>query len=115
MKAVRKLDRPPKEVKMAGALDVKVAGVITEGDGSPTAAMRLFEIAPGGHTPWHAHDWEHVIYVVEGQGALKTEHGDADVKPGDSLLVEPNEQHNFVNTGKGAWKFICVVPLRGDK
>ena len=76
--------------------------------------MRLFEVEPGGHTPWHAHDWEHVIYGVEGQGAVKTENGDADFGPGDSLLVAPNEEHNFVNIGATPLRFICVVPLKGD-
>jgi len=115
VKAAPKAQRTPKPVTMPGAVGVKAAKLIGADDNSPTVGMRLFEIAPGGNTPWHAHDWEHVIYGVEGQGTLKTEHGDAVFGPGDSLLVEPNEQHNFVNTGQGILRFTCVVPLRGDK
>jgi quercetin dioxygenase-like cupin family protein len=114
MKYVEKEDRNPCPVGVEGAEGVRMVGLVTGGDGSPTASMRLFEIDPGGHTPWHTHDWEHVIYVLEGQGRLRTEHGDADFGPGDSLLAEPNEQHNFVNTGEGTLRFLCIVPLKGD-
>ena len=89
-------------------------GAVVVDDAERTPPVRLFEIAPGGNTPWHTHDWEHVIFGVEGQGILKTEHGDFAFGPGDSCLAEPNEEHNFVNAGKGVLKFICIVPLRGD-
>lgn len=114
MKHVRSSDRPAEAVSVDGAVGVKKAGLISGADSSPTAAMRLFEIEPGGQTPYHTHDWEHVIYVLEGRGALCTEHGDAEFLPGDSLIAEPNEQHNFVNTGEGILRFLCVVPLKGD-
>jgi quercetin dioxygenase-like cupin family protein len=115
MKFMSKNERPTQPVTMEGADRVRVARMVAETDGAPTAAMRLFEIEPGGHTPWHAHGWEHVIFCVEGSGALKTENGDADFGPGDALLVEPDEEHNFVNTGEAPLRFICVVPLSGDK
>ena len=114
MKVSLKGQRAVQQAKMAGAEGVSVAKLIGADDDSPTVGMRLFEIAPGGKTPWHAHDWEHVLYGVEGQGTLKTEHGDAAFGPGDSFMTEPGEEHNFVNTGKGIWRFICIVPLRGD-
>jgi len=102
------------KAKMKRAKRVSVAKLIAADEGSPTVAMRLFEIAPGGQTPWHAHDWEHVIFGVKGRGILKTENGDAPFGPGDSLLVEPDEEHNFVNAGAGVLTFVCIVPLRGD-
>lgn len=114
MKHVRSTDRPPAPVSAEGAVNVRKAGLITEADHSPTAAMRLFEIGPGGNTPYHTHDWEHVVYILEGKGTLRTEHGDADFGPGDALLAAPGEEHNFVNTGKGTLRFLCVVPLKGD-
>lgn len=114
MKHVGKDERVPTPAQVEGAVGVKVSGMIAASDGAPTAAMRLFEIEPGGNTPWHAHDWEHVIYALEGRGRLRTENGDVDFEPGAALLVEPNEQHNFINEGNRPLKFLCVVPLRGD-
>jgi quercetin dioxygenase-like cupin family protein len=114
MKFMPKDERRPEPVNTDGAVKVSVAKMVSEEDGSPTAAMRLFVLEPGGSTPWHAHGWEHVIYGVEGRGALKSEHGDAEFGPGDAMLVDPDEEHNFVNVGDTPLKFICVVPLRGD-
>jgi quercetin dioxygenase-like cupin family protein len=114
MRHMKAEDRAPVAIEIQGAQGVKKAGLVTAADGSPTAAMRLFEIARGGHTPWHAHDWEHVVHILEGEGVLKSENGEAAFAAGDSLLVDPDEEHNFVNTGDGPLRFICVVPLRGD-
>jgi quercetin dioxygenase-like cupin family protein len=115
VKHVRSADRKPQPVMVEGGVGVRKGSLITEGDGAPTVAMRLFEIEPGGHTPWHAHDWEHVVYIVDGRGTLKTEHGDADFEPGDALLVPPNDEHNFVNRGEGRLRFLCIVPHKGDR
>ncbi|MCK4409386.1 MAG: cupin domain-containing protein [Candidatus Eisenbacteria sp.] len=115
MKIVKKDERPPQPVNIEGAAKVSVSKMMTESDGSPTAALRLFQIEPGGNTPWHTHEWEHVIFGIAGRGALKSENGDAEFGPGDALLVSPGEEHNFVNVGDEPLKFICVVPLAGDK
>lgn len=114
MKHVSPGERTPVPVNAEGAVDVRKAGLITEADGSPTSAMRLFELAPGGHTPYHAHDWEHVVYVLEGKGRLRSEDGDVEFSAGDALLTSPDEEHNFTNTGDSKLRFLCVVPLRGD-
>ena len=41
-----------------------VAGRVVAGkaDGAKNFCMRIFEIAPGGHTPKHAHPWEHEMF-----------------------------------------------------
>ncbi len=114
MKHVKSTDRPPAPISVEGAVNVSKAGLITATDGSPTSAMRLFEVGPGGSTPYHTHDWEHVVYVVEGTGTLRTENGNAGFGPGDSLMTAPNEEHNFVNTGDAPLRFLCIVPLKGD-
>jgi quercetin dioxygenase-like cupin family protein len=38
--------------------------------------LRQFTVEPGGHTPYHQHDWHHVVYVLEGRGSLRTEEGE---------------------------------------
>ena len=114
MKHIRKTDRVPAPIAVEGASGVSKTGLIVEADGAPTAAMRLFELAPGGHTPFHTHDWEHVIYALDGRGTLVTGGLRTEFGPGDAILVEPSEEHNFVNEGEEPLRFLCVVPLRGD-
>ena len=40
--------------------------VVNAIDGAPTFCMRVFDLEPGGSTPWHTHNWEHEVYILEG-------------------------------------------------
>ena len=84
-------------------------------DGAPTFAMRRFSIAPGSATPWHKHDWEHEVFVVEGAGVAVGEKGETPVTRGSVVFVPGNEMHQFKNSGTKTFAMLCVVPLRGEK
>ena len=55
---------------MEGSAGCQVRWLLDERDGAPTFAMRQFEVAPGGHTPQHFHDYEHEVFVLEGTGVV---------------------------------------------
>lgn len=114
MKHVPADAKPPQPIEVEGATGVKKSGLITAADGSPTVAMRHFIVEPGGNTPYHTHDWEHVVYVLSGDGLARTPEGESRIGAGDALLVDPEIQHNFVNDGEAPLHFLCIVPLRGD-
>jgi len=103
-------DVPSTEVEMEGAEKVKKRALIMKEDGTPSIAMRLFELGEGGHTPFHAHEWEHINYIVEGDGFIKFEGRDVPLKKGDSILVPAGEKHQYRNAGKTPFKFLCMVP-----
>jgi quercetin dioxygenase-like cupin family protein len=84
-------------------------------EGAPTFVMRVFEIEPGSATPTHAHPWEHEVFVVSGQGAVKSNRADQPLKEGDAVMVLPDEVHGFANTGDDMLRVICVVPLVDGK
>ena len=98
---------------MAGAVGVTKQVPIGVSDGAPTFSFRVFTVAPGGHTPYHIHDSEHLNYVIQGEGVLVDEAGDEHpVKAGEFALVTPNEKHQYRNTSaRGDLKMICAVPL----
>ena len=99
-------------VTMEGASGVKVQVVLGPDDNAPTMAMRIFELAPNGHTPYHDHPFEHEIIILEGAVAVVTPKGDIPVSPGDTLLVMPGETHQFKNCSEtDCAKFICFVPI----
>ena len=93
-----------------GASKLKVRLLITKDIGAPNFAMRLFEMQPGGYSPLHTHDWEHEVFILEGEGTVIGKEGEKEFKPGDAVFVPPNEKHQFKNTGKKLVKFICLVP-----
>lgn len=84
-------------------------------EGAPTFVMRVFEIEPGCATPHHTHLWEHEMFVVRGQGTLKSGNLEKPLAEGDAVIVLPNEQHSILNSGNGLLTVICVVPLVDGK
>jgi len=96
----------------APAKKVKIRWLINEKQGAPNFAMRRFEVAPGGSTPYHTHEWEHEVYVLEGDAVAVSNDGETPIGPGSVILVEPNEIHNFRNTGEKTLVFLCMIPLQ---
>ena len=101
---------PSQAVQMEGAEGCKVRWLIGERDGAPTFAMRQFEVAPGGFTPRHSHDYEHEVFVLEGSGVVIEGDAPHALQAGDVVLVKPNEVHQFRNTGASPLKFLCLIP-----
>lgn len=84
-------------------------------DGTPTMSLRVFTLEPDGYTPYHSHPWEHINYILEGEGVMVDREGkEHPIKAGDYAMVLPEEMHQFRNprrSGTGApLKFICLVP-----
>ena len=87
--------------------------VIDEKDGAPNFALRIVELEPGASTPFHNHDWEHEVFILEGEGVVKSEQGDMPFNSGTVVFVPPNERHQFRNTGEKPVKFLCLIPYKG--
>ena len=100
------------EMTMDGAAGVIKQLPLGQADGAPNFSFRVFTLAPGGHTPYHIHEAEHLNYVLQGEGALVDEAGALKpLKAGDFALVEPNEKHQYRNTSETQpFKMICAVP-----
>jgi quercetin dioxygenase-like cupin family protein len=103
-------DVEQKPVEMAGSEGCSVRWLVGKTDGAENFSMRQFEVAVGGFTPCHSHDYEHEVYVLEGQGTVLENETLHDIKSGDVLLVCPNEIHQFKNTGVSPLKFLCLIP-----
>jgi quercetin dioxygenase-like cupin family protein len=101
---------PANEVTMEGASGCTVRWLVGKQDAAPNFAMRQFEVAPGGYTPKHFHDYEHEVYVLEGEGVVMEGDNTHCLHAGDVVYVVPNEVHQFRNTGSTPLKFLCLVP-----
>jgi quercetin dioxygenase-like cupin family protein len=90
--------------------------LLTKDDGCSRYAMRLMEFAPGGYCSFHSHKEEHEIYILVGEGVVRTElEGERGICAGDVLLIMPCELHQIKNTGTEMLKMICTVPLLPGK
>lgn len=79
-------------------------------DGSDKIIMRVFTVKPGGHSPLHTHDFEHLVKVEKGRAIAVDKDGEHEIKEGDYVFVKPNEIHQFKNTFEEDFQFICVIP-----
>jgi len=95
-----------------GVKDTKIRWLISKKDGAENFAMRLFEIKPGGNTPLHQHDWEHEIFILEGEGVARDKENEKPVKQGDVLFVPSNEWHQIVNNQDKLMKMLCLIPYK---
>lgn len=110
MKIKRLEDCPAVTVTMAGVQGASKQVPIGTADGTPTFSVRVFTLAPGGHTPHHAHAAEHVNYVLEGEGEILTDAGPRRIAQGDYLLIQPQERHQYRNPSNARLVFMCMVP-----
>jgi quercetin dioxygenase-like cupin family protein len=106
---------PVSEVKLEkmeekGAERIQVRWLIKKEDGAPNFAMRLFELEPKGYSPLHSHNWEHEVYILEGECKVTCEQQKKKAVAGYVVFIPPNAEHQFANVGKSTLKFICLVP-----
>lgn len=79
-------------------------------DGSDNIIMRYFKVLPRGNTPFHSHDFEHVVKVEKGKGVVVNEAGEETViTEGQSLFIKNNEKHQFRNPFESTFEFICII------
>ena len=114
---IKNIDQVPlQDVNMEVAKDVKVRVLFGPADNAPTFAMRVFEMAGGGHTPFHTHPFEHEAVLLDGDIAIVTEEGDRPLQKGDVILVPPDEKHQFKNLSETeSARFMCLVPIAYQK
>ena len=91
---------------------VKARYVITDKEGAPHFAMRVFEFEPGGHTSLHQHPEEHEIFILEGEITAVNDHGEeSTLEPGHTLFIPPHERHQLKNQSERGATVICLIPL----
>ncbi|HAL48131.1 MAG: cupin domain-containing protein [SAR202 cluster bacterium] len=85
--------------------------VLGPSDGVPNYVMLYVQHAPGASSPHHTHAWEHQAFIVEGEGVLWCDGKEFPIKAGDAVLVPPDSDHQFRNTGSTTLSRVTVNPL----
>ena len=102
----------PEEKVEQGAKNTTIRWLITEREGAPNFYMRLLEIGPGGNTPDHSHEWEHEVFILEGEGKLIGNDLKFPLRAGDAAFVPGGENHHFESTGGKTMKMLCLIPVK---
>ncbi|MCK4434272.1 cupin domain-containing protein [Candidatus Bathyarchaeota archaeon] len=93
-----------------GTSGLSVRWLITKEIGAENFAMRLFEMEPGGSSPFHSHHWEHEVFILEGEGIVVGGGEKREFRAGDVIFIPPNEEHQFENNSEKTVKFLCLIP-----
>jgi len=112
MKITRLEECESSAVTMEGASGAVRQVPVGRADGAPHFSARVFTLEPGGHTPHHAHESEHLNYIISGRGTVMQGEVPREVKKGDFVLVMPGELHQYRNSGDEPFVFMCVVPTQ---
>lgn len=65
-------------------------------------------VPPGGATTEHYHQvTEELYYFTAGQGRLRIDGEERDVKPGDCVVIAPGAVHKLWNTGDEPLRLLC--------
>lgn len=114
MPVVKYTDMKMTEINMSGVSKATKCNVIGGTEGWTDHTLRVFRLQPGGFTPRHQHDWEHINHIVKGRGRLRIGDQVHELTEKDFAFVPPNTEHQFENPYDEEFEFICIVPNRGN-
>ena len=103
-------DIPAVPVAMEGVKDAHIREILTSASGAPNFAMRIFDLGSGGYTPLHQHNYEHEVFVLEGEGEVTEGDQVHQLQTGSVAMILPNVIHQFRNAGDGKFRFMCLIP-----
>jgi quercetin dioxygenase-like cupin family protein len=116
--------RPPQDTKPFRTVREDDAQPIKTGDRSfkllvsqDIGARRVTQfvgLIPPGRAPMHYHTYEEAIYIIEGEGRLLTEEGDAIFKSGSSIYLPRLVRHCLENTSSSNIRLLGVFHPSGS-
>ena len=89
---------------------VSIRYLVVEEFGAPNFEMRYFELQKGGKTSLDQHPYEHEVFVLKGKGKMLLNGTEHELRQGDAILIEPNEEHRLFQAGEDLFGFLCMVP-----
>jgi mannose-6-phosphate isomerase-like protein (cupin superfamily) len=116
--------RPPQDTKPFRTVRESEVQTTSAGDRSfkvlvnqDIGARRVTQfvgVIPPGRAPMHHHTYEEAIYIIEGEGCVHTEDGDAKFKPGSSIYLPRLVRHCLENTGSKSIRLLGVFHPSGS-
>lgn len=76
--------------------------------GDVAISMFLVEAPPGRGAPLHAHEYDEIVLVQEGQSRFVIGDAIREAGAGDILVVKARTPHGFINAGSGVLKQLDI-------
>jgi quercetin dioxygenase-like cupin family protein len=112
------MNQAPMKTKMKPVIknknDHKSHPILGSQDGVPTVVSLYHDHQPGETSTHHTHPWEHQAYITRGEGIIFVDGEKFPIKEGDFVLVPPNADHYFENTGTSVLSRVTFNPLASE-
>ena len=99
LKVRRLTEEPGIDETEEGYSGVNTVWAVLKRDDLSGFSSRVFRIEPGGHTPMHEHDREHMVVVIRGTCQVESDSNVWKVNEGSIVTVPRNAPHRFINPG----------------
>jgi mannose-6-phosphate isomerase-like protein (cupin superfamily) len=106
---VRYADRPP----LGAGADREFRYLVNEDLGCRDVTQFVGTIPPG-RAPMHSHDYDEVVYVLEGDGMLHIGGRSTPIGAGSCIHLPPHELHCLENVGARPMRVLGVFHPSGD-
>lgn len=106
---VRYADRPP----LGAGKDREFRYLVNQDVGCRDVTQFVGTIPPG-RAPMHSHDYDEVVYVLEGKGMLHIGGRSTPIGPGSCIHLPPHELHCLENVGDRPMRVLGVFHPSGD-
>jgi quercetin dioxygenase-like cupin family protein len=100
--------RDAEELKTPHGKSIK--WLLSKENGVPNFEMRYFEVTKDSKPSEDKHPWEHEVFIVRGEGIVRSGGVEQKVGFGDAIFIPPDELHQFSNFGDEPFGFICIIP-----
>ena len=109
MRKIRKEDIKEPFVDSKGEKIYELIGFPERSGGSVKHSFAYDVIPPGCSSKLHYHPQdEETYYILKGSGNIVIDGKEHTVKPGDTIFIQPPEQHQIFSTGETDLEFIVV-------
>jgi len=80
------------------------------GAGNGGVAISMFVVIgePGRGTRLHKHNYDEVVYVIEGRSRWTIAGREYEAGPGDIVVAHAGEPHKFINAGEGVLRQLDI-------
>ena len=69
---------------------------------------------PPGRAPDHFHEYEEVLFILQGEGRMHKGTSSTPVEPGSCIYLPPRQMHCVENTGAGELRLLGVFYPAGS-
>lgn len=92
-----------------GYEDVFAKVLVGKEEGWDDYTIKIFEIQEKGHTDRHSHEYQHILFALDGKGNAYIDGKDHPLEKGSFVFFTPGIEHQITNVGQDVFRYIFIT------